>query len=294
MTLLDGLVTAGSLVKVMDEAGNFIQNIPPYGWLNTIGNFDPNEGYYVNVTFDDILTYQQPTKAALPADLPVVPPTKHFFSSGSNPFSPMNIVIQNISADGFKVEDGDEIAVYDGDIEVGSAVIHQGYGGYQVIIAAGNDPATEEIDGFTPGNTISFKYWDKSYNMVYENIQANYYFGEKNFAGLGTHVSDLEISTLGVSEYEQSAPAFLGQNYPNPFSNNTTINYGIYEDGSVLLSVFDVSGRRIHILEDASMTRGQYTVSFENASLEPGVYYYQLEFSSNGKVWSKTRKMIVH
>jgi hypothetical protein len=294
MTLLDGLITGGTLVKVMDEQGNFIQNIPPYGWLNTIGNFDPDEGYYVNVVSDDILTYQQPSKASTPANLPVVPPTQHFFSLDGNPFSPMNIVVQNITADGFQVEDGDEIAVYDGEIEVGSAVIHQGYGGYQVVIAAGDDPATEVVDGYTAGNAISFRYWDKSYNMVYENIQVKHFFGEKDFAGLGTFVGDLEISALGVSEYDQSAPGFLGQNYPNPFSNNTTINYGIYEDGAVLLSIFDVSGRRIHILEDANRIRGRYTVTFENAHLEPGVYYYQLEFTSKGKVWSETRKMIVH
>ena len=294
MTILNDLISSNSLVKVMDEAGNFIQNIPPYGWLNTIVNFDPSEGYYINTSVNDILTYAQPTKSSQPGIIPEIPATEHFFSLEGNPFSPMNVVVQSIIADGFQVEDGDEIAVYDGDLEVGSAVIHQEYGGYQVIIAAGDDPATEDIDGYSPGNTITFRYWDKSHNMVYENIQSTHYFGDKEFAGLGTYAGDLKISALGVSEYDHTAPAFLGQNYPNPFSNNTTINFGIYEDGTVLLSIFDVSGRRIHILEDAQRTRGRYTVHFDNAYLEPGVYYYQLEFSSNGKNWSETKKMIVH
>ncbi|MCK5078554.1 MAG: T9SS type A sorting domain-containing protein, partial [Bacteroidales bacterium] len=108
------------------------------------------------------------------------------------------------------------------------------------------------------------------------------------------YAGDLKISSLGVSEYDQSALAFLGQNFPNPFSINTTINYGIYQDGAVLLSIFDVSGRRIQILEDAYRTRGRYTVTFENASLEPGIYYYQLEFSGKGILFSETKKMIVH
>ncbi|MEE4257104.1 MAG: T9SS type A sorting domain-containing protein [Bacteroidales bacterium] len=293
-TLLNALVTSGSLVKVMDEAGNFIQNIPPYGWLNTIGNFDPDEGYYINVNTPSTLQYTQPTKGTAPADLPEAPKTEHFFSLAGNPFNPMNIVIQDIVANGFQVEDGDEIAVYDGDLEVGSASIHQGYGGYQVIIAAGNDPASPEIDGYTVGNTISFKYWDKSHNMVYDNVQSTHFHGDKEFAALGTFVGELEISALGVSEYDQKAPAYLGQNYPNPFTNNTTINFGLYEDGAVLLSIYDVSGRRIHILEDAVLARGHHSVTFENPSLEPGVYYYKLEFSSNGNIWSETRKMIVH
>ncbi len=293
MTLLNDLITNNSLIKVMDEAGNFIQNIPPYGWLNTIVNFNPGEGYYIKTSADDVLTYAQPTKGSLPGIVPEIPVTDHFFSSGANPFTPMNIVIQNIIGDGFVVEEGDEIAVYDGDLEVGSAVIHNEYNGLQVIIAAGDDPASEAIDGFTPGNTITFKYWDKSYGIVYENIQAYHYFGDKSFAGLGTYAGDLKISALGVSENNQSDLAFLGQNYPNPFTNNTTINYGIYQDGSVLLSIFDVSGRRIQILEDAYRTRGRYSVTLNNASLEPGVYYYQLEVSGNGILFSQTKKMIV-
>jgi hypothetical protein len=247
-----------------------------------------------SVNTPSTLQYTQPTKGTAPADLPEAPKTEHFFSLAGNPFNPMNIVIQDIVANGFQVEDGDEIAVYDGDLEVGSASIHQGYGGYQVIIAAGNDPASPEIDGYTVGNTISFKYWDKSHNMVYDNVQSTHFHGDKEFAALGTFVGELEISTLGISAYDMKAPAYLGQNYPNPFTNSTTINYGLYEDGAVLLSIYDVSGRRIHILEDAVLSRGHHSVTFENPSLEPGVYYYKLEFSSNGNIWSETRKMIVH
>ena len=294
MTLLADLITNNTLIKVMDEAGNFIQNIPPYGWLNTIVNFDPDEGYYIKTTANDILTYDQPTKASTPGIAPEIPATQHFFSSGSNPFNPMNIVVQDIICDGFVIEDGDEIAVYDGGLEVGSAVIHQEYNGLQVIIAAGDDPATEEIDGFTAGNSITFRYWDKSHNMVYENIQSTHYYGNEDFAGLGTYAGDLKISALGVSEHSQSDLAFLGQNYPNPFSENTTITYGIYQDGDVLLSIFDVSGRRIQTLEDTYRPRGRYTVSFNNTSLEPGIYYYQLEYRGSGSVFSETKKMIIH
>jgi hypothetical protein len=294
ITLLQPLIDNGTLIKVMNEAGDFIQFIPPYGWLNTIINFVPGEGYYIKTSADEVLTYNQPTKKSAPGIKPEIPATKHFFASGSNPFNPMNIVIQEIKCDGFTPEDGDEIAIYDGEIEVGSAVIHQHYNGYQVINAAGDDPSTEAIEGFTQGNAITFKYWDQSTDMVYENVRSTNTFGEETFTGLGTYAGILEISALGVSEYDQNAYAFLGQNYPNPFSNNTTINYGIYEDGNVLLSIFDVWGRRIQVLEDAQRTRGQYSITYNNASLEPGVYYYQLEFSSNGKtVFSATRKMIV-
>ena len=293
ITVLQPLISSGNLIKVMDESGNFIQNIPPYGWLNTIVNLDPGEGYYIKVGTDDNLVYTQPTKASAPLAAPAVPETQHFFASGANPFNPMNIVIANISCDGFEVEDGDEVAVYDGDVEVGSAVIHQGYDGLQVITAAGDDPSSEAIEGYTPGNDLSFRYWDKSHDMVYENVLVSHISGEDKFAGLGTFVGALKVSALGIFENPGASMAFLGQNHPNPFTQNTTIAYGLYQDGQVLLSIHDVSGRTIRVLEDACLSRGKYSVSFGNGTLEPGIYYYRLQVSSKGMLFTDTKKMIV-
>lgn len=49
LTILDALIVASELTKVINEAGGFIQFIPGIGWMNTIGNFDPDEGYYIKV-----------------------------------------------------------------------------------------------------------------------------------------------------------------------------------------------------------------------------------------------------
>jgi len=49
ISILQPLIDAGNLIKVINEAGGFIQNIPGYGWFNSIGNFEPGEGYYMKV-----------------------------------------------------------------------------------------------------------------------------------------------------------------------------------------------------------------------------------------------------
>ncbi len=49
LNIMNPLATAGSLVKVVDETGGFIQNIPGTGWMNTIGNMANTEGYYIRV-----------------------------------------------------------------------------------------------------------------------------------------------------------------------------------------------------------------------------------------------------
>lgn len=49
LTVLDALIVASELTKVINEAGGFVQFIPGIGWMNTIGDFDPDEGYYIKV-----------------------------------------------------------------------------------------------------------------------------------------------------------------------------------------------------------------------------------------------------
>ena len=49
ITILQPLINNSELIKVINEAGGFIQYIPGVGWMNTIGDFDPGEGYYIKV-----------------------------------------------------------------------------------------------------------------------------------------------------------------------------------------------------------------------------------------------------
>jgi len=56
--ILDDLITADVLIKVINEAGGFIQEIPSVGWMNTIGDFEGGEGYYIKVVADTTLTIE--------------------------------------------------------------------------------------------------------------------------------------------------------------------------------------------------------------------------------------------
>ena len=57
ITILQPLINNSELIKVINEAGGFIQYIPGVGWMNTIGDFDPGEGYYIKVNANTSLTF---------------------------------------------------------------------------------------------------------------------------------------------------------------------------------------------------------------------------------------------
>jgi NAD-dependent dihydropyrimidine dehydrogenase PreA subunit len=79
-----------------------------------------------------------------------------------NGFDHMNFYVFSATIDGVNVGDCDEIAVFDGDYCVGTVHLDGPIedGGYADFVASKDDPDTEEIDGYTPGNPITWKIWD--------------------------------------------------------------------------------------------------------------------------------------
>ncbi len=65
LLILNDLIASNSLVKLIDESGNFVQYTLETGWLNTIGNMDNTEGYYLKTNTDTQLEL-----IGLPVNLP--------------------------------------------------------------------------------------------------------------------------------------------------------------------------------------------------------------------------------
>lgn len=68
----------------------------------------------------------------------------------------------------------------------------------------------------------------------------------------------------------------LEQNYPNPFTDATTIGYGLPESRNITLEVFDVLGRRVATLVDDTRSEGWHDIRWSPDRLASGVYIYRL------------------
>ena len=69
----------------------------------------------------------------------------------------------------------------------------------------------------------------------------------------------------------------LDQNYPNPFSGNTSISYEIDKPGLVSLKVFDITGKEVALLVDKFQVDRKYSVQLDGKQIKPGIYFYQLK-----------------
>ena len=86
----------------------------------------------------------------------------------------------------------------------------------------------------------------------------------------------------------------LSQNYPNPFNPETNISFTLPKAGDITIKVYDIQGREVTTLVNASMNAGTHEVVWNgtNASgarVASGMYVYTLK--TQDRVLSK--KMVL-
>jgi hypothetical protein len=71
----------------------------------------------------------------------------------------------------------------------------------------------------------------------------------------------------------------LYQNYPNPFNPATIIRYDIPKQSDVIITVYDVMGRRVTELVNGRHNAGAYKVEWNARGYASGLYYYRITAS---------------
>lgn len=81
-------------------------------------------------------------------------------------------------------------------------------------------------------------------------------------------------------------------NFPNPFNPTTKIFFNIPADGSVSLSVFDITGRTVKtLINDEYKKAGVYDATFDGSDMPSGVFFTRLSLP-DGSVLTKKMMMI--
>ena len=293
--VVQSLIDAGVLVKVLDEAGNTIEELPPpWGWQNYIGDFLPGEGYRIKVSEDANLTLDELSRdvSSLSRVVGVSQEPDHFTIVWSgNPYQVMNFFVANYATiDDVDISPGDEIGIFDGEYCVGVGILTEVIEGEVIlpIIAGEDDPGTPEIDGFTHDNPISYKLWDASEDIELEDVIAEYTeFGEfvidGFFESLGTAMITVAGASVSIDDFDNILPSefVLHQNYPNPFNPSTTIRFDVPEENNVNIIVYDMLGREVRTLISSFFTPSVYSVVWDGTNndgnvVPNGIYFYRM------------------
>ncbi|HMB89626.1 MAG TPA: T9SS type A sorting domain-containing protein, partial [Rhodothermales bacterium] len=85
-----------------------------------------------------------------------------------------------------------------------------------------------------------------------------------------------EVTPVSNEESPGSLGFHLDPPFPNPVEDSTTLRYRLDRPGYVQLRVFDVRGREVGILVDASQSLGEHHATFHTTGLSSGLYFARL------------------
>jgi hypothetical protein len=111
--------------------------------------------------------------------------------------------------------------------------------------------------------------------------------------GIWNYCTDITTGVPGDTP-KPAVTIHLAQNYPNPFSPRTTIEFRSAQAGRAVLEIFDVTGRRVRGLLDRNVDEGMQVVQWDGRddggrTATPGIYFYSL--SVDGQ--KATRRMLL-
>lgn len=137
-----------------------------------------------------------------------------------------------------------------------------------------------------------------------QNVRLRFFYRTNgSVPGDGFYFDDFRVvdytdnpSSITQTGSELPATFNLGQNFPNPFNPETSIQFSLRDASFVKLNVYDVSGRLITSLVSEFKSAGTYNYSFNARGLSSGSYFYSLEaFSSvDGElIYREIKKMLL-
>lgn len=95
--------------------------------------------------------------------------------------------------------------------------------------------------------------------------------------------------TIAVNETVSAGNIELLQNSPNPATSFTNISYNLTNASNVTLTVRDMTGRNVKVVNEGMKSRGKQTISLNVSDLSAGVYTYTLTDGTS----TITKEMIV-
>jgi len=125
---------------------------------------------------------------------------------------------------------------------------------------------------------LPFKLTTTMDDLVISNVQ-----GQALKPVISQKEAEPGLNTDAVLPIQFSSP------YPNPFNPDISIPFALSDDMEIRVSVYDITGREIAVLQDGLLEAGQYQLSWNAIQFPSGVYIIQLRTAGT----IQTRKAIL-
>jgi len=211
------------------------------------------------------------------------------------------VMVDTIVLEGVTPEPGDEIGIFDGQTCVGAAAYT---GEYPLVLAAWKDDIAtpQETDGYTPGQGMTFKFFDVSENteITFTPPPGVQSLDDDPVApthsGFGAGAFARRSLVDGITQVIQLPTEYsLGQNYPNPFNVQTVIPIALPQRSQVTVTLYNLMGQKVAEVFQGVQNAGQARIHFDASFLPSGMYFYRVEASGleRGGSFADAGKMLL-
>jgi hypothetical protein len=99
-----------------------------------------------------------------------------------------------------------------------------------------------------------------------------------------THMNVANLNDITKISSDNNSPDGKFTLQQNRFSNLcavTTVTFNVAENGKTVLKICDAKGNQVKELVNSVLEQGNYSYTFDQGDLPPGIYYYSLSNENN-------------
>jgi len=257
------------VIVAKDGYGRFM--LPAFDFSN-MEPWCQTQGYMIKVDDDIVLNYPPEQEG-----IAVFSERKMNRPAHKNPYwtppvsteSNMSVLVTGVT--GFKINTGDQVAAFNSDgniVGVGMFDTESRCG----LAIWGDDPVTGEIEGLRNDEPFELRLWDADREAELKLTTVSIHEGKGLvYESNAFTVLNVTVEVLMPVEYS------LSEAYPNPFNSVTRLTYGLPEASTVLIRIFDISGRMVKTLIEEKQPVGFHNVTWDGREGSSGLYLIKFE-----------------
>ncbi len=87
-----------------------------------------------------------------------------------------------------------------------------------------------------------------------------------------------------IKNYQEAIFSNILNNYPNPFSNQTTIEFTLPKSEFVTLSIYDITGKQLKTILSKKLSKGNHKINWNAEGMNEGIYFIKMETKNSSIV----------
>jgi hypothetical protein len=262
-----------NLSFIRNSGGNMLRKLGP-NWVNNIGNVVPGEGYLAKMNAPATLIYPAGTKSESIKNNMAI---QHFSFEGGNAADPVyTIYISDATINGYNLQAGDEIGVFDGQTLVGSLALTQTpTPENQTENAIPVFATLNSGEGFTANHPVTYKVWSASQGQEYDGVSVMYnnpygdaYTGNVFPTSDGIYsIASLTATLTGINSLDRTEVAV----YPNPSNGTFTLELNSVKSQNFDVTIYNSLGVVVYQQLNVA-SNGKYSTEIGSGDLPEGIY----------------------